>query len=328
MPSLMSGTPQDKMLVDFLARKTCSKGEDGMRIGITLPNNWGVEEVQSIFRLAVRAEELGFDSVWVSEHIFNVSYVLDRLGSRPYYEPLTILSYVAAITRRVRLGTSVLVLPYHNPINLAKAAATLDVMSGGRLMLGVGVGVIEQEFEAIGSLYAERGAITDEAIAAMKALWTQEEPSFQGKYHSFSGMKFSPKPLQKPYVPLLVGGVSRIAIRRAVAMGNGWHPSTLSPEELGEGMRYLREKAKSAGRDVSELPVSIRLDMGGRLTTTSPATPSGYSLGSDPEEIIRDIKVFESLGVVEIVVSPPTGDTEQILGVMAMMSRDVIPSFG
>lgn len=297
-----------------------------MRIGITLPNNWGVEDVKSVSQLAVRAEELGFDSVWVSEHIFNVSYILDRLGNRPYYEPLTVLTYVAALTKRVRLGTSVLVLPYHNPINLAKAAATLDVMSGGRLMLGVGAGVIEQELESMGSPYAERGAITNESIAVLKELWTQEEPSFHGSYHSFSGMKFSPKPLQKPHVPLLIGGVSRIAIRRAVSMGNGWHPSTLPPEELAEGMRYLREQAEAAGRDVSEVPVSIRLDIGGRLTTTSSSTPSRYSLETDPQEVVRDIKVFESLGVEEIIVSPGTGDTGEILRSMEMVSRHVIPS--
>src|SRR5918992_1263317 len=131
----------------------------GMKFGVCLPNNWGVEDVQAIFLLAVRAEELGFDSVWVSEHIFNVSYVYDRIGGKPYYEPLTILGYVAAMTKRVALGTSVLVLPYHNPIRLAKVAATLDVMSAGRLILGVGVGVIPQELQAMGSPFADRGAI-------------------------------------------------------------------------------------------------------------------------------------------------------------------------
>ncbi|MCE2463666.1 MAG: LLM class flavin-dependent oxidoreductase, partial [Dehalococcoidia bacterium] len=129
-----------------------------MKIGICLSNNWGVEDVQSIFGIATRAEGLGFDSVWVSEHVFNVSYVFDRIGSKPYYDPMTILSYVAAITKRVRLGTSVRVLPYHNPVRLAKTAATLDVMSGGSVTLGVGVGVLEQELAAMNRPFAERGA--------------------------------------------------------------------------------------------------------------------------------------------------------------------------
>ena len=119
-----------------------------MKFGFSLSNNQGIDDVQAIVRLAIRAEELGFDSVWASDHVFNVSYVFERIGDKPYYDPLTILSYVAAVTTRIRLGTSVLVLPYHHPMRLAKAAATLDVLSGGRLILGVGVGVIEQEFSA------------------------------------------------------------------------------------------------------------------------------------------------------------------------------------
>ena len=120
-----------------------------MRIGFSLLNNWGIEDVQALVGLAGRAEELGFDSVWVHDHVFNVGHVFDRIGGKPYYEPLTLLSFVAARTTRVHLGTSVLVLPYHNPVRLAKTAATLDVLSGGRLILGVGVGAIEKEIQAV-----------------------------------------------------------------------------------------------------------------------------------------------------------------------------------
>ena len=218
-----------------------------MKIGYSLSNNQGMEDVQGVIDLAVRAEELGFDSVWASEHVFNVSYVYDRIGDKPYYEPLTVLAYVAAVTKTIGLGTSVLVLPYHNPIRLAKVAATLDVLSGGRLMLGVGVGVIEEELEAMGSPYAERGAITDETIAIMIELWTKEDPSFQGKYHSFSNMKFTPKPMQKPYIPIIIGGTSRAAIRRAARSGTVWHPTALSPE--GTGPRHgLPQRTGAGGR--------------------------------------------------------------------------------
>ena len=177
-----------------------------MKIGFSMPNNWGVEDVGLIFRMAARAEELGYDSVWVSEHVFNVSYVFDRLGSKPYYEPLALLSYIAAITKRVGLGTSVLVLPYHNPIRLAKTAATLDVMSGGRLILGVGVGVIEQEIEAMGSPFAERGVITDEAIAVMKELWTQEDPSYSRAVLQLLGHEILPQTAAKAPYPTLDRG--------------------------------------------------------------------------------------------------------------------------
>ena len=147
-----------------------------MKFGFSLSNNQGIDDVQAIVRLAIRAEELGFDSVWASDHVFNVSYVFERIGDKPYYDPLTILSYIAAVYTRIRLGTSVLVLPITIPC-ARQAAATLDVLCGGRLILGVSVGVIEQEFNALGSAYAERGAITDEAIAIMQALWTQAVPS-------------------------------------------------------------------------------------------------------------------------------------------------------
>src|SRR5512145_3569477 len=132
-----------------------------MRLGISLFNNQGIEDVHALVDLAVRAEALGLDSVWVHDHVFNVGHVLERIGDRPYYEPLTLLTYVAARTERVKLGTSVLVLPYHNAIRLAKTAATLDILSRGRLILGVGVGAVENEMEAMGSSFKERGALTD-----------------------------------------------------------------------------------------------------------------------------------------------------------------------
>ena len=291
-----------------------------MKFGFSLSNNQGIEDVQAIFRLAARAEELGFDSVWASDHVFNVSYVYERLGNRPYYDPLSILSYVAAITENLVLGTSVLVLPYHNPIRLAKAAATLDVMSGGRLALGVGVGVIEQELNALGSPFHQRGAITNECIAIMKELWTQEDPSFDGEFYSFSGMKFSPKPVQKPHIPLLIGGTSRAAIRRAASLGDGWHPTAMPPEELAENIQYLRRQAQAAGRDAAEIAVSISVPMqGGRA--------GRFSLGTDPEEIGPKVEAFANLGVERMVISPYSDDPQEMLAAAEMVGQHVIPHF-
>src|SRR6266508_4278874 len=221
-------------------RRACRPEARAMRIGFSLLNNWGIEDAQALVGLASRAEELGFDSVWVHDHVFNVGHVFDRIGGKPYYEPLTLLSFVAARTTRVRLGTSVLVLPYHNPIRLAKTAATLDVLSGGRVILGVGVGAIEQEMHAMGTSFAERGAFSDEAIAVMRTLWGEEDPRYDGKYSRFADMKFSPKPLQKPAIPIVIGGVRRAAIRRAARLGDGWQPLGLSPEALGQGIALLR----------------------------------------------------------------------------------------
>lgn len=291
-----------------------------MRIGVSLLNNWGIEDVQALVGLARRAEELGFDSVWVHDHVFNVGHVFDRIGGKPYYEPLTFLSFVAARTERVRLGTSVLVLPYHNPIRLAKTATTLDVLSGGRLILGVGVGAIETEMHAMGSAFKERGAITDEAIAVMRTLWTEEDPRFAGKYSRFAGMKFSPKPLQKPSIPVVIGGVSRAAIRRAARLGDGWQPLGLSPEALGQGIAALREEAQAAGRDVAKIPVSIAMGLGA-------STSRRYALGKDPADIVRNAKTFVALGVETLVISANTGDPAEARSAMEMVAREVLPVF-
>jgi probable F420-dependent oxidoreductase len=275
-----------------------------MKIGVSLLNNWGIDDVHALVELAVRAEQLGVDSVWVHDHVFNVAHVLDRIGDRPYYEPLTLLGYVAARTERVRLGTSVLVLPYHNPIRLAKTAATLDVLSRGRLVLGVGVGAVEQEMEAMGTPFKERGAFTDEAIAVMRALWADGTPSFTGRYSRFAGMPFSPKPAQRPWIPLVIGGVSRAAIRRAARLGDGWQPLGLTPEALAQGVAQLREEARACGRDAARIPVSIAMSI-------AAPTARRHALGTEPAEIARNAEAFARAGVETLVISATTSDPRE-----------------
>jgi alkanesulfonate monooxygenase SsuD/methylene tetrahydromethanopterin reductase-like flavin-dependent oxidoreductase (luciferase family) len=141
-----------------------------MKFGVTIPNNWGIEDPQQVLELGPVAETLGYDSIWVMDHLFNNGYIRERLDDKPYYHPLATLSYLAATTKQVSLATSVLVLPYHNPVELAKYTATLDQMSGGRVILGVGVGAMTQEFEALGIPMRQRGSLTDESIAVMKEL--------------------------------------------------------------------------------------------------------------------------------------------------------------
>jgi len=291
-----------------------------VRIGVSLLNNQGIENVHALVDMASRADELGFDSVWVHDHVFNVGHVLDRIGGRPYYEPLTFLSFVAARTRRVRLGTSVLVLPYHNPIRLAKAAATLDVLCGGRLVMGVGVGLIEKEMQAMGTPFAERGAYTDEAIAVMRALWSAEEPRFAGKYYRFEGMKFSPRPLQTPSIPLVIGGVSRAAIRRAARLGDGWQPLGLSPEALGQGIAALRDEARACGRDAARIPVSIAM-------TLAAARAGRHALGTAPSEIVKNARAYADVGVETLIISAGTSDPGEARAALEMVAREVLPAF-
>jgi probable F420-dependent oxidoreductase len=285
------------------------------KIGISLLNNWGIEDAQAMVGLAERAEALGFDSVWVHDHVFNVGHVFDRIGGRPNYEPLTLLSFGAERTTRVRLGTSVLVLPYHNPVRLAKTAATLDVLSGGRLILGVGVGAIENEMEAMGTAFKERGAFTDEAIAVMRTLWSEEDPRFDGRYSRFAGMKFSPKPVQKP-IPVVIGGISPAAIRRAARLGDGWQPLGRSPEALGQGIATLKDELRACGRAAASVPVSIAMSI-----TTS--TPRRNALGTEPKEIARKARAYAAVGVETLVVSANTSDPREARSAMEMVAREL-----
>jgi probable F420-dependent oxidoreductase len=209
------------------------------------------------------------------------------------------------------------VLPYHNPIRLAKTAATLDVLSGGRLILGVGVGAIEKEMYAMGTLFAERGAFTDEAIVVMRTLWSEDDPRYAGKYSRFAGMKFSPKPLQKPSIPIVIGGVSRAAIRRAARLGDGWQPLGLSPEALEQGIATLHEELRACGRDAAQVPVSLALSL-------AASTPRRYALGTEPAEVVRNVKAFASLGVETLVISATTNDPREARAAMQMVAREVL----
>ena len=289
-----------------------------MKIGVSLLNNWGFSDPHVLVDLAVRADALGIDSVWTHDHVFNVAHVLDRIGGRPYYEPLTLLSFVAARTERVKLGTSVLVLPYHNAIRLAKAAATLDQLSHGRLILGVGVGAVENEMEAMGSPFKERGAITDESIDVMRALWGQDEPRFDGRYYRFARMPFSPKPVKR-HIPLVVGGVSAAAIRRAARLGDGWQPLGLSPESLAKALEQLRAEIKACGRQIGDVPVSLALSL-------TEARPGRFALGATAEDVIRNAKAVATLGVETLIISATTSDPGEARTAIEMAGREIIPA--
>ena len=300
-----------------------------MKFGVTFPNSWGIEDPSVLFALGTKTEELGYDSLWTSEHVFNVSYVGTRLGDAPYYDSLLSLTHVAAITKSIRLGTSVLVLPYHHPVALAKQLATLDVFCGGRLDIGIGAGVIEEEFRALGADFSQRGAVTDESIQAMKALWTQELPQFEGRHYSFSGMVFSPKPMQRPHPPIYVGGDSHPAVRRAAREADVWHPTSIGAEDLRLGMRYLHEQARLLGRDPEGIGISVRLDLdfpalGG--TRTAPRHPRP-SLSGTPGEVIEQVRVYDDLGVDELLLATNSRDASIIGETIETFAREVVPAF-
>src|SRR3989441_8630615 len=185
-----------------------------MQFGVWIPTCRHLATVEIIRHSAIRAEQLGYDSVWVSDHVVVPNANIVNFGET-IFDPLVTLGVLAGATSRVRLGTTVLIVPYRNAVVTAKMVSSLDALSGGRVVLGIGAGWVAAESAALGVPFAERGAMTDEYLAAMQELWTSRAPSFAGKYTRFGGLVFEPKPLQKPHPPLWVGGNSRAALRRA-----------------------------------------------------------------------------------------------------------------
>src|SRR3954471_12156389 len=231
----------------------------GMRIGVTVPNvHETLAEPATIEAVGRMADELGFDSVWCNDHLA-IPAARDGGGAQPayaaaygeqrgqhIYEPLIVLAYLAAVTRRVTLGTSVYLLPLRNPLLAARQAVSLDRLSDGRLILGVGVGWLEHEFAAVGVPYRERGRRTDEALAVLKAACRAD------------GGEFLPKPVQRPHPPLWIGGRSPAAVRRAARAGDAWHPSHLTVDELRRQIPVLRAECERAGRDPDDVMVATR----------------------------------------------------------------------
>ena len=211
-----------------------------MQFGVSLPHYGGPFLVDSLRRVVQRAEEMGYDSAWVGDHIVTPRHFAAAVGPF-FYDAFIVLSHVAAFTRRLRLGTSVIVLPYRSPLAVAKMVATLDAMSGGRVVLGIGAGNAPDEFQALGIPEAGRGRRTNEYLEAMINLWTQEPASFSGTYVNFQGAHFEPKPAQKPHPPIWVGGHSQGALRRAVSYGHAWHSGGLAPDRMAEAVASLRK---------------------------------------------------------------------------------------
>ena len=299
-----------------------------MKFGVSIPNHWGVEDPQQMLAVGPMAEELGYASVWVQDHLFNVGTLKERLDDKPYYHPLPILSYLAATTRKVTLGTSVLVLPTHHPVNLAKYLATLDQISGGRVTLGAGVGGEGEEFNLLGIPVRKRGALTDESIAIMKELWSKPYSSYQGGSLNFTEVRFSPKPVQKPHIPVWVGGSSAAARRRAAKVGDGWHPNGLTPEEFSKGRQEVEELAAQEGRDAKSIVMSVRVSVQFQAPAAGGSGSGRAVPGYDPDGMTAAMAAYQEAGVQHMVLGLNTRDVSAITRVMESVAGDVMPRLG
>jgi probable F420-dependent oxidoreductase len=292
-----------------------------MRIGVNLHNYGLFASKPAIDKIAERAEALGYDSIWTADHV-----LVPRTEPEPFgqlLETLTTLSYIAAKTRRIALGTSILVLPQREPILVAKQAATLDHLSGGRLTLGIGVGWIEREFEYLGADFAARGDRADEYIAALRELWTAEEPRFDGDAVRFDDAIFSPRPRRQNGIPILVGGASTRALRRAARLADGWHALDASPKKIHDAAVTLA--TFSPDRRVE---ISLRIKTAvGRVARPSGASedPHHGVLEGEPDAIAVTILRYRDAGVTHIVIDPDTSDLEQYLEDLETFAAEVRP---
>jgi probable F420-dependent oxidoreductase len=246
----------------------------------------------------------------VSDHLM-VPESGGRIAALEIMEPIATLAYVAALTSRIKLATSVIVVPYRNAIHLAKELATLDRLSSGRVVAGVASGWLEAEFRALGVSFENRGAYTDEAIALMRAMWSAAVPEFHGKFFDVSGMRFGPRP-DAGTIPLWVGGISRRAVRRAVELGDGWHGTRMNPEQVAERIGWIRELAARRERSLEGFRISHRVYAGFAPKRTE---TGGYVEGilAPPAELADYLNRFAAIGVDEILISPLTSELDKFL---------------
>lgn len=277
-----------------------------MKVGINLINFGPSAGAGTLRRWADVAEGLGYHLLMTSDHIAVSPDVGERYPA-PLFEPVSTLAWLAGITTRVRLGTTVIILPYRSPLETARAFANIDQLSGGRLILGVGVGWAKAEFAALNVPFEKRGAITNEYLAAIKELWTKDTASFEGRFVRFSDVDTRPRPVQAPHPPIWVGGASDAALRRAVRYGDAWHPIRIREQWFrDEGIPRLQALAEEEGKPVPALCPRIRL----RLTET-PCPEDTRVMGEGTiDQVRRDMAALESLGCTHVLLDTYYGDVD------------------
>ena len=295
----------------------------------------------------MRAEALRYTSVFVTDHVVlpvsmaRSTYPYAATGRLPggadqdYLDPLALLGWLAHATRTIKLGTSVLVVPYRNPLVTAKILATIDCLANGRLILGMGVGWLREEFEAVAAPpFEERGQVTDEYIALMRTTWTTDPVSFEGRYYRVKDVHALPKPAQARGIPIWIGGHTDAAVLRAATIGDGWHPLALRPpglllpDEFATKVATFRAAAKRAGRDPDGLTLSLRVGMEVRSPRQkSPGGDRSLFQGT-AEQVLGDIRRYAELGVSHFVFDPVVPDLKRVLASMERFADEVRPKVG
>ena len=290
-----------------------------MKYGIADPNYGKFASKENITKISIEAEGHGFDSLWASDHLI---FPKGHKGfGNEFYDPVLTLSFIASITNTIKLGTSVIVLPYRNPVVFAKEISILDVLSVGRIIMGIGVGWLEEEFQALGINIDERRGMTDEYLEIINELYVSDSPEFKGKYFNFSDIDFYPKPHQKPCPPVWVGGCSRNALRRAVKYGSGWHAAGSTPEELKEKTEELNILLEEYNKSRNDFVVSVRKN----LQITSRDISDERELPRGPvDKVIDGIDAYKDAGVSYIVFQILSSRFEGVIETMELFKGEII----
>jgi probable F420-dependent oxidoreductase len=293
-----------------------------MQIGCHLPTQGAVATREALVTFARRAEDAQMASLWVSDHVVfpkvgNSNYPSGRFPHAPdtaYLEPVTVLAAAALCTERARLGSSVFILGHRNPVVMAKMLTTIDTLSQGRLICGVGVGWWREEFAALGIPFEARGRRANEMVQIFKALWTADNPQFDGEFYHFRDIGFAPKPVQKPHPPIWIGGHSRAAFQRVVAFGDGWHASSLSPEQMRTHLEQLRKVADAAGRPFAQLQLSLRLKL------------SEADMQGSRQAIVDQYCAYKALGVSHLAVDFRRESLSEMLDTLDLLATEIRPA--
>jgi probable F420-dependent oxidoreductase len=314
-----------------------------MKIGFNAPTAGPLTYPETLTKICVGGEALGFDFATFSDHIviptnITARYPYSETGEFPggaaagRHEQLTEVAFIAAKTSRLRLVTSVMVVPHRPAVLSAKILSTIDVLSGGRLTVGIGAGWLKEEFEAIDAPpFAARGAVTDEYLQAFRVLWTQDDPRFAGEHVTFGGIAFAPKPVQKPHPPIWVGGESGPALRRTARLGDAWYPIGTNPAHpLDSLARYragigrLRKAIADAGRDPASVGLAYRVARYGEALPKQASDGERRLFSGGPAEIAGDLRALRALGVTDVDFGFTGVTAEDMLDAMKQFRDDVV----
>ena len=298
-----------------------------MDVGICIPHYGKPIEIERILDIAKRAETLGFDSVWVTDHLI-VPASMNIIYRDNMLEPIALLSHLAAVVTRVRLGTSVIILPYRSPIVLAKMLATIDQLSQGRVILGTGAGWMEEEFEALNAPFKDRGDYCDEALQVIRAIWNHETVSMQGQFHHYENMQTSPRPVQPGGPPIWVGGNSARSRRRVAELGDGWHASGLLAAEMAPGCQHVRAlwaQNNRQGEPVFSCRIALSLDGVSQEVTSYASRRPRSSITGSIEAAVEQFGAYQELGLEHVVLEMSTQSHDGTMATMETFAERIRP---